>query len=263
MIPSGAKLICDFEVTDAGNIILSVTAPDVGCTFTPNHNFYSRQEGQIDYTNAGKQIISEGESVLHRLDEISEKVADERLENAKQKLMEALSLNPEESDPERCKQSMDNVLEAKKQISKVRKDHLREIRSLELQSPISFFQEYVQQYARPTEITAFENMSRASQKAIEQDSGDFENLLEQMRDLIWQVLWRQDWFVKDTFRRFTEEEYLFTDRARFGQLLQAGQSALRTDDFDELRRVVGALYSIRISSAGIDDTLDMVNILRG
>ncbi|MBM4287363.1 MAG: Hsp70 family protein [Deltaproteobacteria bacterium] len=263
VIPAGAKLICEYEVTDAGNITMTVTVPDVGCTFNPGHNFYSRQEGQIDYTNASKQIVSEGESVLHRLDEIAEKVADERLEIARQKLTEALSLNSEDSDPERCKQGMDNVLESKRLLSKVRKDHLREIRAVELEKPNQFFQEYVRQYAKPTEITAFENLTRAALRAIEQDSGDFENLLDQMREINWQILWRQDWFVVDTFKRLTEEEYLFTDRARFAQLAQEGLRALRTDDFDQLRRIVGALYGIRISPAGIDDTMELVNILRG
>lgn len=263
VIPAGAKLICDYEVTDAGNITMSVTVPDVSCTFKAGHNFYSRQEGQIDYTNASQLVLSEGGGVINRLDEIAEKVTDARLEIARQKLQEALSLGMQESDPERCKQGMDNVFEAKRLIFKVRKDHLSEIRTVELQSLIQFFQEYVRQYAKPAEITAFDNLTRAAQRAIEQNSGDFENLLDQMQGLNWQILWRQDWFVVFTFKRYSEEEYLVMDKARFRQLVQEGQRALKADDFDQLRRIVGAMYGLRISLAEIDDTMEMVNILRG
>ena len=50
VIPIGADLVCDYEMLDAGVISLEVSVPCIGSTFHSDRNFYSRQEGQIDYT---------------------------------------------------------------------------------------------------------------------------------------------------------------------------------------------------------------------
>src|SRR5690606_6138487 len=48
-VPAGAELICDYEVLDSGNIVLQVTIPAVQGSFNSARNFYSRQEGQINF----------------------------------------------------------------------------------------------------------------------------------------------------------------------------------------------------------------------
>jgi molecular chaperone DnaK len=52
VIPAGADLECDYEILDSGNIIIEVSVPCIGGTFHSGKNFYSRQEGQLDYTTA-------------------------------------------------------------------------------------------------------------------------------------------------------------------------------------------------------------------
>jgi molecular chaperone DnaK len=160
VIAAGSELICDYEISDSGNLNLTVTVPDI--QFSRDHNFYSAQEGLIDYTCAGKQIVSEGEAVLERIDKIAEKVDDDKLNQARQKVVDAIAIGDQDSDPDRCIQGMDNVLEAMRLLSKVRKDHLKEIRLIELSGPVNFFNEYVRQYAKPAEITSFENRSSVS-----------------------------------------------------------------------------------------------------
>lgn len=262
VIPAGAELICDYEMTDAGNLALTVTVPSVQGTFSPHHNFYSRQEGQIDYTNASKQIMAESDDTLTRLDQIAEKVKDESLAQARMKLEDAKTLGSNSGDPENCKKGMDNILEAKQLLSKVRKTHLKTIRSIELQELEKIFNEVIRQHATSTEITSFENMTRAAERAIEQNANDFEGLVDQIRSLNWQILWRQDWFVVETFKRIGDEDYLFTDKARRLQLLEAGMQAIKSDNIEHLRQIVATLYSIRIATGGNTDTMDVVNILR-
>ena len=52
VIPAGADLECEYEILDSGNIIIEVSVPCIGGTFHSGKNFYSRQEGQLDYTAA-------------------------------------------------------------------------------------------------------------------------------------------------------------------------------------------------------------------
>jgi molecular chaperone DnaK len=67
VIPAGADLVCEYEILDSGNIILEVSVPTIGGTFHSGRNFYSRQEGQIDFTSASRQILSDVEKLRERV----------------------------------------------------------------------------------------------------------------------------------------------------------------------------------------------------
>jgi molecular chaperone DnaK len=83
VIPAGAELNCDYEVRDSGNIHLEVTIPAIGGSFASGHNYYSRQEGQIDYSKASQLIEEQSGHATERLDEMASKIDDPRLEQAR------------------------------------------------------------------------------------------------------------------------------------------------------------------------------------
>ena len=61
VIHAGADLECEYEILDSGNVIIEVSVPCIGGTFHSGKNFYSRQEGQLDYTEAVVLVVEEGE----------------------------------------------------------------------------------------------------------------------------------------------------------------------------------------------------------
>lgn len=262
IISQGTELICDYEVQDSGQVVLSVSVQNIG-QFVSHRNFYSRQESQIDFTDASKQIAEEVEIVRERIDGVADKVNDPKLDQALQKLDQASSVQSNESDPETAKQAMDNVQEAKKLLADVRKSNIKPIRQMDLDSCVDFFNKAVREQARPTEASSFDNLVRTAQRAIDSNSGDFENHLNELRGRNWQILWRQDFFVVDTFKRLSEEPWQFADRRQHTELVAVGKEAIKADDFEKLRNVVGQLYSIRISSGDDDDMLAAANITRG
>jgi molecular chaperone DnaK len=73
-------------------------------------------------------------------------------------LEQAESIESGESDPETAKQAMDNVQEAKRLLALARKAHLKDIRQLELDKAVEFFDIAVREHARPTEANAFDNL---------------------------------------------------------------------------------------------------------
>ena len=109
--PAGAELILDYEMHDSGNIQLEVSVPSIGSSFPSGQNFYSRQEGQIDFTKASHLIEEQSQRAAERLDEMSSKVDDERLDQARERLNRASTLRAGETDPEASKQAMDDVQE--------------------------------------------------------------------------------------------------------------------------------------------------------
>jgi molecular chaperone DnaK len=89
VIAAGAEMICEYEVLDSGNIKMEVSVPSIGGSFHSGRNFYSRQDGQIDYTQASKLVEEQSEHALQRLDEMESKIDDPRLQQAREKLEQA------------------------------------------------------------------------------------------------------------------------------------------------------------------------------
>ncbi len=259
IIETGAKLICEYEVSDSGRVSLSVSVPSVGAL--KQKDFYSRGLAAIDYTSAGPIVLNQSESLMDRADSISEKIDDERLDIVRDKLQESQALAQNESDPESVKLAMQNIGEAKSILAKVRKDHQPSIRQIDLDSVTIFFEKYVKQYAKSTEITSFNNRAKTAKLKIEETTSEFENMIDHMKGMNWEILWRQDWFVVDEFKRFSTGSYFVTDKIVLGQLLKAGNDAIKRDDINKLREVVGMLYSIKISTHGEQDLNLQTNIL--
>ncbi len=261
VIAAGAELTCTYEVLDSGNIILEVSVPSIGGSFH-GRNFYSRQEGQIDYTKASKLIAEQSEQVQLRLAEMATKVDDARLDRAREKLEGVESRKDNQGDPETAKQAMDDVQEAKRLLAATRKEHLREIRQLELDKATHFFNEAIRQFARASEGAAFDNLLRTAQRAIDNNSGEFEAHLDELRGKSLAILWRQDWFVIDRFKQLAQESYLFPDAREHTELVETGAQALRENDIDKLRKAVARLEMSRIGSVSEDDMFAGANIVR-
>jgi molecular chaperone DnaK len=262
VISAGAEMICEYEVLDSGNIMMEVSVPSIGGSFHSGRNFYSRQDGQIDYTKASKLIEEQSVQALQRLEEMASKIDDPRLDQAREKIEQAELIKIGESDPETAKQAMDNVQEAKRLMALARKEHLKDIRQLELDKVVEFFDQAVRDYARPTEANTFDNLAKTALRAIENNSGDFESHLDDLRGKNFIILWRQDWFVIDRFKWLAQDVYLFPDAGEHAQLVAVGNDALKANDIDKLRAVVNHLDSVRIGLAGEDEMMAGTNIVR-
>ncbi len=262
VIAKGAELLVEYEVLDSGAIVLDVTVPSIGANFNSGRNFYSRQDGQIDYSNAAKLISDDADKVEARIDAISQKVDDPQLERARDKLRSAKA-DAAKSDPESAKQAMDDVQEAKKLLALARKANLREIRALDLDSCVETFDDIVRKHARPAEESSFDNLAATARRAIANNSGDFESHLREMRGKNWDILARQDWFVIDRFKWLATAPHLFHDSDEHAQLVHAGAAALEGNDIAKLRAIVDHMDGVRISLGGDDQMLVGSNILMG
>ncbi|BDX02833.1 hypothetical protein MACH16_15810 [Marinomonas pontica] len=263
VIPAGADLECEFEILDSGNIIIEVSVPCIGGTFHSGRNFYSRQEGQLDYTAAAVIVAEEGERTLNRIDEINEVVDNPKLEQARQKLEFATELDPEEAESEKSQEAMEKVLEARKLLAQVRKEHLKEIRQIDLNSEVSFFDDHIREHARPSEASAFDNLVKTAQRSIDRNDKDFEHHLDELRGKNFEILWRQDWFVVERFKHMVSSPHLFADKHRFEELANIGTQLMRSDDIEKLRAVVAQLSMIQIGGGPDNEMFDVANIIRG
>jgi molecular chaperone DnaK len=261
VVAKGAELVCEYELVDSGNIVFEVTVPSIGNSFHSGRNFYSRQDGQIDFSAAGKRIEDETGRVRRRLQEISAQVDDERLRQASERLNRAESGAGDRPDPEAAMQAMDDIQEAKKLLAQARKDNLKVIRRLELDRAISFFEAHVRQFARPAEAGSFDNLIKTAQHAIDNNGSDFESHLDELRGRNFMILWRQDGFVVERFNWLSKDAFLFPDASEHQELCNAGRQALQANDIEKLRQIVAHLDSIRVGASNADDMLAASNIL--
>lgn len=263
VIAKGAELQVDYEVLDSGNIVLEVTIPSIGGNFHSGRNFYSRQEGQIDYTDVSKRVSEEADYVTNRINEISKKIDDPKLEQAKERIERAAQRERIESDPESAKQALDDIQEAKKLLALARKENLKEIRQIELDNCVNYFEKNVKVHARPVEVSSFESLASTARRAIDNNKSDFEVHLAELRGKNWAILWRQDWFVIDWFKWMSDNPHMFNSPKDFAELVAVGKQALAANDMDKLRLVTDHLDNLRIRAGGGDEMIAGSNILMG
>ena len=262
VIPTGADIECEFEMSDSGTIYLEASIPCIGASFS-NRNFYSRQEGQLDLSDVDS-IAEEGRHVLERIEDMAEKVNDPKLADAKKKAEKAANIDSQpHCEPEDVQKANNELLKAKQLINESRQANLKPIRQMELDSCVAFFDEVVRQYARPAEEQSFDNLTRSAQRSIEHNDSDFDNYLDSMKTKNTLILLRQDWFVVDWYQRAVANPNNYIDIQRYNELKQMGNAALANDDIDQLRHILFELLSIQINSGSGDGMFDNVNIVKG
>ena len=263
VIYAGAELQCEYEMHDSGGIVLEVSVPSIGATFHSGHNFYSRQEGQLDFSADGERVRENGEETLRRLDEINERIDDPKLEQARGKLERAAALDPDEPESERVQEAMAGVDAARRLLGEVRRENLKEIRQIELDRTTTLFNDHLREIARPSEENDFDNLVRTAQRAIDRNDNDFERHVDDLRRKSFAILWRQDWFVVEKFKSMASSPHWFADHTRFEALVASGRGFLQNDDIDALRQIIAQLAQVQIDHVSDSDMMEIANIIRG
>lgn len=263
VIPAGADLFFEYEVQDSGNILLSVSVPSVAGSFGYGRSFYSPQADSTDFSNATALVTEEGEQTLARLDEVASSVNDPRVEKARQAARSAANLDENNTDAEVAQEAREAVLEARKLLAEIRKENLTEIRLMDLKRVVALFNDYVREHARQSECTSFDALVKTAEGCMAEPSHAFDHHLDELRAKNFEILWRQDWFVIERFKGILDSPHLYSDRQRYEELAAIGAQLLKENQIDQLRQVVGQLYSIMIGGAGEIDMSGLTNILKG
>lgn len=260
VIPTGADIICRYEMSDSGTLHLGVSVPCVGADFG-DHNFYSRQEGQLDLSDVN-QVKRDGLALHQRVKEIADRISDPRIARARAKAMAALSL-AQTADPETVQEAANGLLEGRRLVAQIRRDHLREMRQMELDGRVRYYQENARQYAQDYEREEYETLVRTAQLAIARGSADFEEILQELGRKSFRILWKQDWYVIALFKTITRSADGYTNADRFEELKQTGNEFIRNDWIGKLRGVINELGEIQAKEIDAENMFDEVNVIRG
>lgn len=263
MIATGAEVHCEYEITDAGNIRLDISVPDIGGSFSSGHNYYARQDAQLDYGQAATLVAVEAETTIERLDAFAEHIDDPRINQIRDRIAKAGAIDVDRAEPEETKQALDEIRAARKDISMLRRDHLKLIRQVDLDGIIDSFDGLARGLARPDEEQAFDALVRTAQHSIDINGNDFESHLSELRSKNIVILWRSDEFIVARFQWLAQSPEQFADHTQYGRLVDKGRTALASQDFDKLRDILIHLDNMRFTRIGEEEMLAMANIVRG
>ncbi|WP_067105336.1 Hsp70 family protein [Sphingopyxis granuli] len=263
MIATGAEVHCEYEITDAGNIRLDISVPDIGGSFSSGHNYYARQDAQLDYGQAATLVAVEAETTIERLDAFAAHIDDPRINQIRDRIAKAGAIDVDRAEPEETKQALDEIRAARKDISILRRDHLKLIRQVDLNGIIESFDGLARDLARPDEEQAFDALVRTAQHSIDINGNDFESHLSELRSKNIAILWRSDEFIVARFQWLAQSPEQFADQAQYGRLTDKGRTALARQDFDKLRDILIQLDNMRFTRIGEEEMLAMANIVRG
>ena len=262
VIPVGTEIICDYLISDSGNVMLEVSIPSASIVLN-NKNFYSREEGQVDLSDI-EGVSEDGRTLLNRLQSIKETVNDERIEMAWEKANHVASLDSSKNvGPEDVQKALNELLEIKKLLYKTRMDRLPEIRRAELKDARGFYSDVTEKIADEEAKKTFGRLFAEAERAIGRSNSDFESIIEAIKSATFRLLVQEDWFVVEMYKSRTSNPRNYSDRAEFERLKTQGDSAMAAGNIAQLRKVMDQLTKIRIYKESADDMFGLANILRG
>ena len=265
IIPVGAELECDFEMLDSGNIILDISVPSIGSTFNSGKNFYSRQEGMIDFSKDNQALEKDARQILERIEELEEVISDPKLDQAKSKVDFVLDQCIDANDSELAQEASEKLLEAKKLLNQVNKEHLKTIRENELEKVTAHARNLLEKYPQSsrTDLVKLDQLTAKARSAINHSNNSFETILQEIKSLMNIYMLNDFDFLQGYFSYLVSTNQVeFEDQVEFKLLAIKGIAAIESNDVKKLRQVVIAMT--RLTQSSTDEIPeDLANIIKG
>lgn len=267
IIPAGADLECNYEVTDSGNILLEVAVPCIGSIFKSDRNFYSRQEGQLDFSKDEDSISFDLKETISRADTICEVVDDKALNEMVYKLSQSQNkLKYEHVSEEELQEIQEQILDCKKVMSKTSKNNQKLLNQSKLDAQKNVYQLHLKEHLSFAEQHELDNLFKVTQQAIDLNNGEFDSSFTELHQAMLAKLWNQKWYVVGLFNDLSNAAKTCSKPVEAMDLVNQGLAMLDSGcaDFIEFRQIVFALfvcvYGGHVEKLGM---ADVANIMRG
>ena len=252
IIPVGSEIVCDYTFSDSGNIETKVTVPSVGITETKDS--YDRLSGQIDFNNDDTKIVSEAQSVLEKIEELSENIFDEKLDEAAIKIRSYLDRS-DDLDAEDLQTLFEITQTGKGVVASFMRENKAIVWQQDLDSAMDGFSD-LESNATEAQKNMIYKLQDNIQRAIDANSPNAEKLLAQLHDAIAKVAFNNDDIFYAIFASMAQNPQEFTNQALFNQLVNQGCQCIQSKDINGLKSVLQRMIQIRIPQEGSDvDTM--------
>lgn len=264
VIPTGADIECEYEMSDSGTITLNVSVPCVGAYFG-DRNFYSRQEGQLNLQDVG-ELVKQGLSLNKRIQSLSELISDKRLYDSRKAAIRASRLLPDDAaDPELIQQVANNLHQARVLVNKVAQDNAHVLYQRSLDICVARY-ERMKIDATPEQGIAFNTLLTQAKQAIKRNDPKFSVILDSMNKLCDNITSEKpatldDEEIRGIFLALAcMPESDFTDVEKSKRLIEQGSEALGDSNISRLIPVILSLLSL-LKEKPKEEESDLLSLL--
>ncbi|WP_405738326.1 hypothetical protein, partial [Anaerovibrio slackiae] len=236
-------------------------------SFNSDKNFYSRQGGQLDLDKVADKLNYDGKQLMMRVRNLGENLEDgaymEQLKKAGEVASQAMNVQQDKSDHEELQQLNDAILKMKKELNKIRRGNLQLLREKTLAHFEESYNDLYKEMANQEEDELYHRMFAAARSRIAQPGNGFEEVIDHIRGLNYEVMAKSDKFIIYDFNCMIDSPEDFEDKQAFEALKQRGMNAVVNENIQALREVVDLLWSIKRREDDSDANGVRSNIVRG
>jgi len=274
IIKEGDIIAFDWSMSDSGILQASVTLKD---EVNPPlelkaRRFYAPQAGQVSFV--GEQGLQFATSIVKQAEEECGDLAaaagpeggpeinllNTRLTEQREMLQEA------SQDPETIRRVTEESRFIRQDIARVSKKHRGAMLQRRLGKMTAVFNRIASAHAEKVERARFDNHAFKVQKIIDdgepQAFDDADLHLAEMRDLFFNVAWRDKSYIYTWYKRLSGEPYLFPNQSEFAAMVKEGEELTAIDDREKMKDLVTRMLAARIALGASDTAGELATIVK-
>lgn len=261
VIREGDDVNIHWRQDESGLISAAVEVPSLGRTFD-SHNFYLSEAAtnrRVFGGESGEKMVAGMLSAAQKDAKEARDVASEeqkveirKLENELAKQKAALKAD---SDEEAQQGVEGKVREIRQKLFSMRNDPQNSARRLrhDLEKAKEAFND-LRGGADEESVSRFDELAQNAEDAIERGDEDAEKMLEEMKSIAASAYFARPEIIAGVFQWLASEPGEVIDSDLFADHVKQGAAALDSEDFDELRGIVGAMMSNRVDAgSGLEE----------
>jgi len=274
-IKDGDPIAFEWRMSDSGILEATVHLDDGvhGPLELKTPRFYAPQAGQISF--AGEQgvkfagsLLKQGEEEWGDLAAAAGPEGGPEVQLLRTRISEQREILDESAnDPEGLRRVTEEMRFIRQDIAKLGRRHRSATIQRKLGKLTAIFNRIARPFAEKVEAARFDNHALKLQEIIDQGGtealDDAELHLTEMRDIFFNVAWRNADYIYSWFKRLASEPYLFPDRTEFAAMVKEGGDLVATGDKAGLKTLVSRMLAARIMLDASDIAAEPASIIRG
>jgi molecular chaperone DnaK len=272
-IHKGDDVIFHWKMDLNGILNVSVEIPSIAQIFEKG-NFFTSVPGHRNFEGeSGEElalgVLKETDRELKNAEAVFSGEAQESIESLRRRLDEqrdTLRLN-QDADTRRLVTEQARFVQ--QELSRLRHspEHRKTALLTEMNDVLTEFNSFVRAEASPAVIGRMEQLAETTRRACERgdrDSfDDAERAVQEMRGVLYGILFTVPSYLAFLFRSFCEDRYLAVDRTLHDLLVKDGEEAIANDDVKGLRKALGRMMANRFEVGANKAITALAGLMRG
>lgn len=258
-IPEGTQIELAIKLDASRLLTAEAHVPRLDQDFSGGR--YLKAEQQQDYGYRAAELPDQLEKAETDLDEIQREVPIddvdetraevEELRNELARLRgEAHKAGDQTTDPDQARRLVEQARRVRGKISDLKARHSPAgsgpVRASEAEQALAGTRGVVDRFGDSEEREQLELLTTSLRRAVRRgDEREIEHLVTALQRLYWQVLWKQDWFWRQSFDALRDSGGPWVNAAEADRWISEGLEAIRVGNGTSLREAVRRLWKLQ------------------